>query len=342
MEYLPTTVHVLTGFLGSGKTTVLNRLLRAPDLCDTAVIVNEFGEIPLDHLLVQNVSGETVVLANGCVCCTVRDDLAGALIELFEGVRQGELPSFSRVFIETTGLADPVPVLGTLENHPVVRHHVRRGLVITTVDVLHAFSGPEWAGEAVHQISAADWIIVTKTDLAPPARNDRAIDSIRALNPLAEISAGADETVRRLIALAATGADELAHDLATSAEAPLAKIHSHAHDEHHHHHGGASDVSSISIALDEPIDWPAFGVWVSLLLHAHGDRILRLKGLLNVRGNDKPIFVNGVRHVLHRPIHLKSWPDENRRSRLVVILAGLNPSVVRRSLDIWLARAGEI
>jgi G3E family GTPase len=322
-------VHVLTGFLGSGKTTLLNRLLRSAALSDTAVIVNEFGEIPLDHVLIEDVAGETVVLGNGCLCCTVRTDLADALLGLLARARRGEIPQFRRTVIETTGLADPVPVLGTLENHPVLRHHVRRGLVVTTVDG----SRPELdAGrfeEALRQISAADWIILTKRDLGPDG-GAASQASIRRLNPLAPM----------LFADSPSLTADLAEQLGASETAAAhrllpASATSATHD--HLHAGAPAGVATVSIAWDEPIDWPAFGVWLSLLLHAHGDRILRIKGLLNIAGREGPVFVNGVRHVVHRPIHLERWPDQDRRSRLVAIVAGLDPESLRRSLRDWIA-----
>lgn len=330
MDSSPVTVHVLTGFLGSGKTTLLNRLLRAPDLSDTAIIVNEFGEIPLDHLLVQSVAGEAVVLANGCVCCTVRDDLAGALIELLEGAARGSVPRFSRVIIETTGLADPVPVLGTLRSHPIVRHHVRRGLVVATVDARDGSIARHPGVEAVHQVSAADWVVITKTDLVDAAREHEVAAAVRSLNPLAEVTSGTGEAVRRLIALTLDGAE-----VAVKSMPPLVSA------DHRHHHR-AVPVTSFSMVLSEPVDWPAFGIWSSALLHAHGDRILRFKGLIDCRGSDAPVFINGVRQVLHRPIHLDRWPDGDRRSRLVFIVSGVDPDRIRRSLARWLAQPVEV
>jgi G3E family GTPase len=327
----PMPIHVLTGFLGSGKTTLLNRLLRSPELSDTAVIVNEFGEIPLDHLLIEDVAGETIVLGNGCLCCTVRTDLAEALIGLIDRARRGEIPRFRRAVIETTGLADPVPVLGTLESHAVLRHHVRRGLVVTTVDASREALDAERFAEALHQISAADRIVQTKRDLAPDG-GDATRRAIRRLNPFAPILAGDDPAVTQDL-IRAFDAQELAVDRDLAPSPSPAHAHDHAHAD------PQSGIASLSIAWEEPVDWPAFGVWLSLLLHAHGDRILRLKALLNVAGRDGPVFVNGVRHVVHRPLHLDRWPDADRRSRLVAILSGLDPETLRRSLKDWIAAA---
>lgn len=323
------TVHVLTGFLGSGKTTLLNRLLREPSLRDTAVVVNEFGEVPLDHLIVRGVSGEMIVLANGCICCKVRTDLAEALVEMLDRADRGLVPDFRRVVIETTGLADPVPVLGTLEHHPVVRHHVRPGLVVATVDAMHAFTTPQGATEEIHQVSAADWIVLTKTDLVPAERQISVADALLALNPLARLLIGAEAAADCIVKAMA----EFVPSAPTTAQGALSWKGTHAPTEHTH-----GRIDSISITLEQPIDLLAFGVWLSALLHAHGEHVLRLKGILNVRDSEQPVFVNAVRRMLHQPLHLNAWPDADRQSRLVFIVDGLDTRLIRRSLERWLAR----
>jgi G3E family GTPase len=323
------TVHVLTGFLGSGKTTLLNRLLCEPSLRDTAVVVNEFGEVPLDHLLVRGVAGEMIVLANGCICCKVRTDLAEALVEMLDRADRGLIPDFRRVIIETTGLADPVPILGTLEHHPVVRHHVHPGLVVATVDAMHAFTTTQGATEEIHQVSAADWIVLTKTDLVPAERQNSVADEVRSLNPLAQLLIGTEAAADCVLKAMA----EFVPSAPAAAQGALSWRGAHAATEHTH-----GRIDSISITLDQPIDLLAFGVWLSALLHAHGERVLRLKGILNVGDSARPVFVNAVRRMLHQPLHLDAWPDEDRRSRLVFIVDGLDTRLIRRSLERWLAR----
>jgi G3E family GTPase len=299
-----TPVALLTGFLGSGKTTLLSRLLGHPDMGETAVIVNELGEVAIDHHLLRRVDERTVLLKSGCVCCSLRGDLADELRDLLGRRERGEIPAFRRVVVETTGLADPAPILYTLLSEPVVKHHFRLEHVIATVDAVNGLPEPE----SVRQVAAADTVVVTKTDL-----NDSAEvrSTLEQLNPTATVLDASFGDVEPRTLFDAPGTDF------RSVPTP---------DDHEH-----GDVGAVCVYLEEELDWGAFGIWLTMLLQARGDDILRVKGLLNV-GGDGPVLVNGVQHVVHPPEHLDAWPDEDRRSRIVFIGRDFTPDELSASL----------
>jgi len=303
-----TPVALLTGFLGSGKTTLLQRLLAHPGLGETAVIVNELGEVAIDHHLLRRVDERTVVLGNGCVCCTLRGDLADELRDLLGRRERGEIPPFGRVVVETTGLADPAPIVYTLLSEPVVKHHFALERVIATVDAVHGLREPE----SLRQAAAADRLVVTKADLADPAELVRRLG---ALNPAAAVLRASFGEVDPEALLGGPGGLE---------PPPRPPAGDHAHPEH----GG---VAAHSLVLDGVVDWTAFGVWLTMLLAARGSDVLRVKGFLDV-GGPGPLLLNGVQHVVHPPVHLDAWPDGDRRSRLVFIGRGLDAGALRRSL----------
>jgi G3E family GTPase len=300
-----TPVVLLTGFLGSGKTTLLSRLLGHPDMGETAVIVNELGEAAIDHHLLRRVDERTVVLGNGCVCCTLRGDLADELRDLLSRRDRGEIPAFGRVVVETTGVADPAPILYTLLGDQVVKHHFELERVVTTVDAQHGLRGEE----SVKQAAAADRLVVTKTDLADPAAVER---ELCRLNPTAELVEAVlgDVSPGELFGGAGRDPRDLVFDDA------------HSHD---------GDVHAICLTFEEPLDWTAFGIWLTMLLQARGGDVLRVKGLLNV-GAEGPLLINGVQHVVHPPDHLPAWPDDDRRSRIVFIGRGFTGQELERSL----------
>jgi G3E family GTPase len=324
-----TPVNVLTGFLGSGKTTLLQRLLRAPQLSRTAVLINEFGEVGLDHLLVQRVDEAVVLLESGCICCTIRGDLNGALRGLLDQSERGQIPAFDRVVIETTGLADPGPILYTLLNEPVLQHHFRLGNVITTVDAVNAELHLSKNPEGIKQVAAADRLLVTKTDLADAGQVAAVRAALTQINPSAEVRDVLDDPLdvdalldgrpAQRTEVAATSFTALGDEAAHQALRALRR-----HSEH---------VSSFSLVLDAPLDWTAFGVWLSLLLNRHGDDVLRVKGILQVQGSDAPVFMNAVQHVVHPPQHLERWPSDDHRSRIVFITRGMDQNRMRRSLE---------
>lgn len=327
-------VNVVTGFLGSGKTTLLNRLLRSPQLAHTAVLVNEFGEIGLDHLLLETLDAETVILQSGCVCCTIRGDLADAIRKLFSRRERGLVPRFDRLAIETTGLADPAPIISTLLAEPVIRHHFRLGNVISTVDAvngaLHLAQNPE----SVKQVAVADRIVLTKTDLAADAQVGELKAALARLNPTAPILEAAadplapDDLMAGDVYDPARRSAEVRRWLDEEAHRAAADPRHHSHDPNRHDR----DIRAFCLTFDQPLDWTAFGIWLTMLLHAHGERVLRVKGMLNVLGLATPVVIHGVQHVIHPPAHLEVWPDADRRSRIVFIVRGLEQKVIERSL----------
>lgn len=339
---------LLTGFLGSGKTTLLARLLRHPEMGETAVIVNELGEVGIDHHLLTRVDERTVLLDSGCLCCTLRGDLADELRSLVDRRDAGEIPHFRRVAVETTGLAEPAPILFTLLTDKVVRAHYRLDAVVTTVDAVNGLDQLERQPEAVKQAAVADRLVVTKADIAAAGAPERLAVRLREVNPHAAILTVVQGDIHPDTLLAAPLRDlrEVADELAAGAARRPPRHgdghgHADAHAGGHSHRRGPDAAHAFSIILDGTLDWTAFGVWFSMLLQAHGSSVLRVKGLLDV-GGEGPLLLNGVQHVVHPPQHLPAWPDNDHRSRLVVIARGIEEAAVRTSLVAFdrAARAG--
>ena len=330
-----TPLTLITGFLGSGKTTLLAALLQDPLLADTAVLVNELGEVPLDHHLLRQVDEQTIIMDSGCVCCTIRGDLVDELRDLEVRVHRGEIPAFRRVVVETTGLADPVPVLATLQSDPGLAARYAADGVVACVDAfnapLQAPRQPEWT----KQVVVADRIVLTKTDLVDAdAAGSTAL--IRARNPVAEIVVGiaGDVSAADLIGLGAVAEDVRAQQVTAWLDAV-------AEDPHHGHTHVEGDeaVRAIALRFEEPLDWTMFAIWLAMLLQSHGDDILRIKGLLDT-GADGPLVLHGVQHVIHPPTHLDAWPDDDRASRLVMIGRGLDRDALLRSIAALQATVG--
>jgi len=330
-----TPLTLITGFLGSGKTTLLAALLTDPLLADTAVLVNELGEVPLDHHLLRQVDEQTVIMDSGCVCCTIRGDLVDELRDLEVRVHRGELPPFRRVVVETTGLADPVPVLATLQSDPGLAARYAADDVVACVDAvnapLQAPRQPEWT----KQVVVADRIVLTKTDL-PNADAAAAETLIRARNPVAGISVGVagDVPASELIALGAIAEEARARQVQAWLDAVATDPHAgHAHVE------GDQAVQAIALRFERPLDWTMFAIWLAMLLQSHGDDVLRVKGLLDT-GAEGPLVLHGVQHVIHPPSHLDAWPDDDHSSRLVFIVRGLGRDALLRSIGAFQAAAG--
>jgi G3E family GTPase len=323
-------VNVITGFLGSGKTTLLQRLLRSPEMARTVVLINEFGEIGLDHLLIERVEESIVLLKSGCICCSIRDDLRSVLRGLLSRRERGEIPEFDRVVIETTGLADPGPILYTLAGEPVVRHHFRLANVITTVDALNANLHLSRNPEGVKQVAAADRLVVTKTDLADPAQTAAVCEMVGRLNPSAELLDAADGEIdpERLLAEQAVDLTSRERLKPRLSEPKVRANPAYLHELQRH----SASVASLSVVLDQPLDWTAFGIWLSMLLNRHGDDVLRVKGILSVQGMSAPVFINAVQHIVHPPQHLERWPTQDHRSRIVFITRDIDHAVLGRSL----------
>ena len=311
-------IHVLTGFLGSGKTTLLRHLLADPDLADTAVVINEFGEVGLDHLLVREVAEDVVLLSSGCLCCSVRDDLVSTLAELNALMRAGEIPAFARVVVETTGLADPAPIMQAILSETTLVPWFRLGQVITTVDAVNGEQTLARHREAGQQLATADRLILTKTDLIGESEGDALGDKLRAMNPSASL------LVSRKAQLPAA---EILREANGSWRAPmpaqlgpiLDSVHGSSAQPHAHGHDDA--IKTFTVPLQQPVDWPAFVDWLELLLASRGDSILRVKGLLAVTDDARPVVVQGVQHVLYPIEHLPAWPDASARPGWIVFIA---------------------
>jgi G3E family GTPase len=327
-------VTVLTGFLGSGKTTILSRILRDPTFEDTAVIVNEFGEVGLDHLLVESTDESIVDLSCGCICCTIRGDLMATLIDLYERREAGEIRRFKRVVLETTGLADPAPIIHTLMQEPLVFSHYRLAQVVTAVDAVNAMATFDRQVEAVKQVAVADAILVTKTDITndgdalaaletrlaevnPTAARSRCIDG--AVNPDMLFSGGLYDPGAKI----ADVTDWLAQEGAAGG---------HHHDVDVNRHGDG--IATYSLRRDKPVSRGALAVFMQMLADQKGDGLLRLKGLVALTDDPaRPAVVHGVQHVIHPIRRLEAWPDGEGGTSLVFIVRGIEQSWIEDLFD---------
>lgn len=331
LERVP--IHVLTGFLGSGKTTVLNHLVGSPEFRSTLVIVNEFGEVGLDHLLVKRSSETTVEMSSGCICCTIREDLRKTLKDVLWRFSRMGIRQFDRVIIETTGLADPAPIIHTITTSPELAKAYELCSIITTVDVTCFARTQQSQFEARKQVAVADILIFTKMDLGDEAEQKQTEAVIRSLNPSAPVVAanhgevdvktlfstpsfstlGKDDNVKRWL-------DEEAYS-----------------DEHHHHHDHdvnrhGDDISAFCITRDEPLPERWFMGWIALLMTMMGERVLRVKGIVNLEGRQEPTVIHGVQHILYPLGQLDEWPDDDQRTRIVFITNGISKDELEPSL----------
>jgi G3E family GTPase len=348
----PIPLTVLTGFLGAGKTSLLNRLLQDPALAQTAVIINEFGEIGLDHLLVRTIREGMVLLQSGCLCCTLRGDLVDALEQLTRDLDNGRA-AFRRVILETTGLADPAPVLQTTMAHPYLVMRYRLDGVVVVVDAVNAMATLDAHVEAIKQVAMADRIVLSKTDLASDDANaTRLAARLRALNPAAPILDGAagEATPAQLIGCGLFDPERKIPDVARwlAAEAHAANhaaTHAANHAAHDHDHGGRRHdpnrhddrVRAFSFAADAAIPAAMLDLFLELLRAQYGAGLLRLKGIVKLAERpEQPLVIHAVQHVLHPAVALPHWPDEDQRTRMVLITRDLNPVAIEKLFHAFL------
>jgi G3E family GTPase len=299
-------VSIVTGFLGAGKTTLIRALLESPEGANTALIINEYGEVGIDDALLRASSDATVLLGNGCLCCLARSDLQETLRTLFADRARGAVPSFQRVVIETSGLADPGPLLQTFASDRALGQEFHLQAMIAVIDAPNGMRNLASAPEAREQIALADRIVLTKTDLVDPSF---LVEQITALT-----AAPVERSVN--------GAIDPAYLLDERLDLPV-RIPEHDH-AHAHSHG----IDSFVLMFDKPLRWPAFEQVMAVLTALRGADLLRVKGIIAVEGAKGPVVVHAVQHTAHRPIELQAWPDDDRRSRLVFITRGVGKAEV--------------
>ncbi len=334
-------VTVLTGFLGSGKTTLLNHLLGQPGMAETAVLINELGEVSIDHLLVQEVQEGVTLLSSGCICCTVQGELVDSLRELYLGRIQGDVPHFTRMMIETTGLADPAPIIAALARDPMFKTWYRLEGIVTTIDAVLGEAQLDAHEEAVKQVAVADRIVLTKCDLAGADRISAIEARLAQLNPGARIVEAAHGAVDPE-AVVLTGLYDPATKTADVGrwidEAPYeahAHDHDHEHDHDHARHRHDARIGSFVLTFEAPVPWQDFSRALNALVKEHGAGLLRIKGIVNAAGSRKPLVVHAVQHIQHPPSYLPAWPDDDRRTRLGFIARGVERATVEQAFADW-------
>ncbi len=318
----PLAFSILTGFLGSGKTTLLNQLVNHKDMANTAVIINEFGEVGLDHLLVETADEDIVVeMSSGCLCCTMRGDLVDTVQGLLARRDAGDIKAFDRIVIETTGLADPAPVLHVAMNHPYLVHRLRLEGVWTTIDAINGVATLDQFAEAVKQAAVADRIILTKTDMLNDTQDaEPLISRLKRLNPTATIlnAAEGEANPEALFGCGLynpqTKSNDVAQWLRTEALEDSGAHHHHDVNRHDKH------IRAFCITHDEAIKSNDFNLFIEVLLSTYGANLLRIKGIVKLAEQpDRPVVIHGVQHVFHPPAQLVGWPDDDHRTRIVFI-----------------------
>jgi len=331
-------ITVITGFLGSGKTTILNYILRQPEFSDSAVIVNEFGDIGLDHLLVESALDQMVLMDNGCLCCTVRGDLVDTLKYMLIRSEQGSIPRFKRVFVETTGLADPAPVLQTLIGDEETQRKFRLKGIVTAVDSVTGLRTLNEFEEARRQAATADLLLVTKSDLRQSNANS-VENRIQQMNPDAVIVRTVNGAIDSTFISAPPEPDADIVDRNLSRWLNVTESSNTSESDkshHHHHHFEKSDIQTVSITFEETVNWSGIKNWLEWLVSLRGTDVLRIKGLVNTVEYEGPVLIHGVQHMFHSPKILGDWPDDDHRTRIIIIAKNIPASALRYSVGIYL------
>lgn len=316
-------VALLSGFLGSGKTTLVNALLRDPRMAGTAVAVNEFGEIPLDRDLIDHGADKTVVMANGCLCCNLAGDLEDAVLRLFSRREDGEIPRFDRLIIEPSGLSDPAPIAQAILRNPVMSGVFRLEAIVATADALFALTQLTRHPETRKQIALADRLVMTKTDLVTAAVVLDVSDALRDLNPSAPIVTASHGAIDAASLFPSSFFDE------DSASPRRSWLFAESVDPEH-----TGRHASAALTADRPLLWRGFDDWLRRIRLGHAQQLLRVKGMLDIDGTDGPVVVQGIHHVLNAPVELNAWPAGERKSRLVLIADRDTIATARQS---WVA-----
>ena len=352
MELIPVTL--LTGFLGSGKSTLLTEILQQPAFSNTAVVVNEFGEIGLDGMLIVHSEDQIVEMTSGCLCCTIRGDIRQTLLDLHSKRAHREIPTFDRVIVESTGLADPVPVVHTLMSDPLLDRRYMLGGVITTVDALNGFTTLDNHKECEKQAAIADRLVITKTDLINNFQSTDMLkelsDKLSALNPTA-VTVDRHSPMfqlEHLFNMSLFNPETKSIDVrswlnAEGANGDYGRGHDHSHthvaDKHHHdvtRHG--SDIRSFTLTFDEPVTIEAFASSLEALSMTQGANLLRIKGIVNtVDRPEFPLVIHGVQHVFHDPVWLDGWPDDDHQTKLVFITNGIKRETLDQFFKAWIS-----
>ena len=352
MSMIPVTL--LTGFLGSGKSTLLTKILKDTRFGETAVVVNEFGEIGLDGFLVEHSDDQIMEMTSGCLCCTIRGDIRETLLDLHARRERGEIRPFKRLVIETTGLADPAPVIHTLMSNPRLDRRYMLGGIVTTIDALHAETTLETHSECVKQAAVSDRIVITKSDLMSDPFSVKDLETLKGklqnMNPGAIVLDVHDPKfdLANLFDTSLYDPETKTIDVRKwlSAEADTdAYDHDHGHHHGHHHdhddphditrHG--TDIRAFTLTLDKPVSIETIGSALEALTATQGANLLRLKGIVNtVERPELPLVLHGVQHVFHDPIWLEEWPDDDRRTRLVFITHLIERATLEKFFDVWI------
>ena len=344
-KFAPKPVTVITGFLGSGKTTLLSALLKKEEMKNVAVIINEFGEVGLDHALVEHSDENIVELQNGCICCTIQGDLQKTMLDLIDKMSKGDISYFDKVIIETTGLADPVPIIHTLISSMDLQRIYTLDGVITVVDATNGEKTLDLQPEAVKQAALAERIIISKIDLIEKDKELSLETRLRAINPSIKIikSSFGNVSISDLIDLGAYDPFSKSRDVKEWLAAESMDTH-HDHDHDHHHvnvNRHDENIEAFSMTSDKPVNMMAFGLFKDLLMAQMGPDLLRIKGIINIEGKERPAVIHGVQHIFH-PVHwLEKWPDNYKQTKLVFITRNVKKEQIQGFFNALMGLVGD-